>query len=204
MNKGIPIDTDAELLALLRHRHHAGAGIARLYADYAADMAGLVQRYGGSYDDGQDVFQEVALAFVYSVQDGRFREDSGVRTFLYAMTRNKWFNELRRRGRSLDREARFEEERDALPESAARLLEHKEATAGLQATLERLGAGCRQLLTGFYYGERPMRELASELGLGSEQVARNKKHRCLKKLSELIESEPTLAQQLKNLLYGPQ
>ncbi|GAA4318889.1 sigma-70 family RNA polymerase sigma factor [Flaviaesturariibacter amylovorans] len=203
MNKGSTIDTDIELLALLRDRRRAGEGIARLYATYAADMAALVQRHGGTYDDGQDVFQEVALAFVYSVQDGRYREESGIRTFLFAMTRNKWFNELRRRGRAQDRAAIFEQERDALPESATQLLEHKEASAGLQATLERLGAGCRELLTGFYYAERSMRELAADLGLGSEQVARNKKHRCLKKLSELIESEPALAQQLKNLLYAP-
>jgi hypothetical protein len=36
----------------------------------------------------------------------------------------------------------------------------------------------------------------------SEQVVRNKKYKCLKQLEMLIEENPTLKRNLKNLLHG--
>ena len=194
---------DQQLLECLRDRRRSEAGIARLYALYADEMARLVQAAGGSRADGQDVFQDVALAFVYSVQQERYRGDAGIRTYLSVLTRHKWYNELRRRGRAEGRAERFEAARPALEADTSARLEHREASAALQELLARTGDGCRSLLTGFYFGERSMKELADAHGLGSEQAARNKKSRCLKKLTELLEAAPNIAQQLKNLLYGP-
>ncbi|RYY61057.1 MAG: sigma-70 family RNA polymerase sigma factor, partial [Chitinophagaceae bacterium] len=191
---------DQQLLEWLRNRQRSEAGIARLYSLYADEMARLVQAGGGTYADGQDVFQDVVLAFVYSVQQDRYRGEAGIRTYLSVLTRHKWYNELRRRGRAEGRAERFEADRPALDEGTVALLEHKEATAALQDVLAATGKGCRALLTGFYYGGKSMKELADEAGLGSEQAARNKKVRCLKKLAERLEAAPSLARQLKNLL----
>jgi RNA polymerase sigma factor (sigma-70 family) len=200
--KAIPIVKDQDLLEALRDPRRPDAAISRLYELYADDMSKLVQRYGGTDADGQDAFQEVVLAFVFQVQQGRYREEAGIRTYIASMMRHKWFNELRRRGRADARAEAFEAERTEVEEDAARILEQKEATAGLQLVLEQTGDSCRKLLTGFYYGQRSMKELAEEQGLGSEQVARNKKHRCLKKLAELLEANPALEQQLKYFLHG--
>ncbi|TCZ74933.1 RNA polymerase sigma factor [Flaviaesturariibacter aridisoli] len=194
---------DQQLLEWLCNRQRSEAGIARLYALYADEMARLVQAGGGTYADGQDVFQDVVLAFVYSVQQDRYRGEAGIRTYLSVLTRHKWYNELRRRGRAEGRAERYEADRPALDEGTVALLEHKEATAALKDVLAATGEGCRALLTGFYYGGKSMKELADEAGLGSEQAARNKKVRCLKKLAERLEAAPSLARQLKNLLYGP-
>ncbi|RYY93692.1 MAG: sigma-70 family RNA polymerase sigma factor [Chitinophagaceae bacterium] len=199
--KSNPI-SDSELLDWLRDPRRTEAGIARLYTGYADEMARLVQAAGGSYADGQDTFQDAVLAFVYSVQEGRYRGEAGIRTFLSTLTRHRWYNELRRRGHAEVRDARFEGERPVLDEGSAALLEHKQATGALQALLAGTGEGCRALLTGFYYESRSMKELAKTQGLGSEQAARNKKVRCLKKLTELLETTPHLAEQLKNLLYA--
>jgi RNA polymerase sigma factor (sigma-70 family) len=202
MNKEGSIANDQEVLTLLRQPGGASRAIGLLYDRYADDVAALIVRMGGSSADGEDVFQEVVLAFVGTVQQDTYRAEAGVRTFLHALARHKWYNELRRRGRAQQRNALFEASRDELPESATRLLEHKEATAGLHGVLERIGASCKELLLGFYYGQRSMQELSRQLGLENEQVARNKKSRCLKKLTGMLEAEPALKQQLKNLLHG--
>jgi RNA polymerase sigma factor (sigma-70 family) len=202
MAKERSIANDEDLLALLHDRGEATRGIALLYERYSSDVCNLVQRMGGTHADGEDVFQDVVLAFVYAVQQGKYQALASVRTFLHAMARHKWQNELRRRGRAQAHAEQFEATRENLPESAARLLEHREATNGLHGMLERIGASCKELLLHFYYEQKSMAELAVQLGLENEQVARNKKSRCLKKLSGLMEAEPRLQEQLKNLLHG--
>lgn len=196
------IENDASLLAQLRGRRTASAAINHLYTAYADDVRNLVVQLGGNSADGSDVFQDVVLAFVLLVQEDRFRGEASIRTMLHAMARRQWYNELRRRGRADARVEQFEWGREQLANNAAAALEHKEATATLDTVLGALGEGCHKLLTGFYYHQKPMQELAGELALGSEQVARNKKHRCLRKLSDLLENAPALKAQLKMLWHG--
>ena len=47
-----------------------------------------------------------------------------------------------------------------------------------------------------------MKEILAALHYENEQVVRNKKYKCLKKLETMINENPALHQQLKNLLHG--
>ena len=68
--------------------------------------------------------------------------------------------------------------------------------------LETLGDHCKKILVLYYYENQSMKEILAALHYENEQVVRNKKYKCLKKLEELIKNKPGLYQQLKNLLYG--
>lgn len=57
-----------------------------------------------------------------------------------------------------------------------------------QLMLELKG-DCKQMLLGYYYERKSMRELAFGFGLASEQAAKNKKSRCLKHLNQIVSKQ---------------
>ena len=60
----------------------------------------------------------------------------------------------------------------------------------------------KKILLLYYYENRSMKEILSELDYENEQIVRNKKYKCMKKLEQMIEEDGTLFQHLKNLLHG--
>jgi RNA polymerase sigma factor (sigma-70 family) len=202
MNAGQKIIPDQEILAMLGDRKTEQDGIRYLYQHHFETLGWYVVNNNGSWEDAQDNFQEVLVSFVHLVQQGKFREESSIRTFLYSMNRNIWLNELKRRGRSEEREKKFELYKDETDPSIEKTVENREASQQLIRVMETLGDNCKKILMLFYYENYSMKEMLSELNYENEQVVRNKKYKCLKKLEELITSEKGLYHQLKNLLNG--
>jgi len=159
-----------------------------------------VVRNSGSMDDAADIFQEVIVAIINLVQAGKFRGESSIKTFLYALTRNTWLNELKRRGRAEVREMKYEIGMDKMTENADAAIENREMNALLMKTLSELGESCKKILLMFYYENRSMKEIQASLPYENEQVVRNKKYKCLKKLEEMISRNERLYGQLKGLI----
>lgn len=194
--------TDDELIASLKDDRQSGDGIRALYRQYMAGLTHYVVHNNGSEEDAQDIFQEVVVSFVHLVKEGRFRGESSIKTFLYAINRNLWLNELKRRGRAGFREKLFEENRSTSDEQLSQVIESREATKQLMAVVESLGADCKKVLLLFYFENRSMREILDATNYESEQVVRNKKYKCLKKMEEKIRVQKTLFNQLKTFFHG--
>ncbi|HEX2534833.1 MAG TPA: sigma-70 family RNA polymerase sigma factor [Chitinophagaceae bacterium] len=193
--------TDAEVVANLKAQRDMDATLRFLYRHHFEPLARYVTLNGGSATDAEDIFQEVVVAFVYLVQGEKFRGESSIRTFLYALNRNTWLNELKRRGRAARREQRWEALHPHSERSIGQVMESREATGQLLRVIGELGEACRSILVKFYYENKTMREILAELDYGSEQVVRNKKYKCLRRLEELLQARPALAQQLNTLLH---
>jgi len=195
--------TDDELIDSLKDNRRSGDGIRALYRQYMAGLTHYVVKNNGSEEDAQDIFQEVIVSFVHLVKEGRFRGESSIKTFLYAINRNLWLNELKRRGRAGFREKLFEEGRSmGGSEQISSVIENREATKQLMGVVESLGADCKKILLLFYFENRSMREILEETNYESEQVVRNKKYKCLKKMEEKIRIQKTLFNQLKTFFHG--
>ena len=80
-------------------------------------------------------------------------------------------------------------------------MELRQTKRDLLNTLEALGENCKKILLLFYYENRSMKEILAELPYENEQVVRNKKSKCLKKLETLVKSNRTLYDQLKNYIH---
>lgn len=148
-----------------------------LYDNCFPKVSVYVQSNSGTEDEAKDFFQD-AIAVVYrNLLEGRFRGESAITSYTYAIARNLWLQHLRKR-----KIVTTPLENDQLKD------EHDdEVNANLvREVLTRMDAECRSLLTSFYFNERNMQELAEQFGLSSTQVARTKKLRCMKKLGEII------------------
>ena len=194
--------TDAEIIDNLARNRDVDLSLKFLYRSHYEFLGRYVVNNNGNWDDAQDIFQEVMVAFVNLVKAGKFRGESSIKTFLYALNKNIWLNELKKRGRAEVREINYEKASDKTEYGVNAALEAREANAGLMKVMDELGETCKKILLLYYYENQSMKEILISLNYENEQVVRNKKYKCLKRLEELLTENKSLYYQLKNLLHG--
>jgi RNA polymerase sigma factor (sigma-70 family) len=202
MERRQEIVTDEDIINNLLNNREVDASVKSLYRAHYEYLGRYVVNNNGDWDDAADTFQEVVLAFVNLVKAGKFRGESSIKTFLYALNRNIWLNELKKRGRSQVREMKYEKAGDQMEKGIDQAIEIREMNQQLLDTVGSLGDTCKKILLLFYYENRSMKEILTTLNYENEQVVRNKKYKCLKKLEELVSGNNNLYHQLKNYLHG--
>ncbi len=202
MNKQGIISSDAELVAALADPRRVNEAVRTIYQKHYGALSSFVKNNRGSDQDAEDIFQEVVVSFIRLVEQNKFRGESGIGTFLYAMNRHAWLNELKRRGRAVKREEKFEVAKARDVDSIEKLIDNRESHKLLMDTVAELGDSCRQILLLYYYENRSMKDIADITHYENEQVVRNTKYKCLKKLESLLSRDAGLASKFKSLLYG--
>ncbi len=142
---------------------------------------------GGSKEDAKDIFQEALIIFYRKAQDAKFNLTSSIGTYLYSVCRFLWKDELKKRNKNqtVDLGDVSSDMQNELRETLQKETRSKLA----EQALSSIGERCLELLQRFYYKSLSMREIASEMGFSSENVAKNQKYKCLErartKLKEL-------------------
>jgi RNA polymerase sigma factor (sigma-70 family) len=193
---------DAELLADLQSVKTTDKAIKNIYRCYFESLGWYVMNNNGSREDAEDVFQEVVINFIDLVQKNKFRGESSIKTFLFSLNRHIWLNELKKRGRALKREEKYQSGQEAEEKDVAGLITDREERKQIMLLVDQLGDTCKKILLSFYYDNLSMKEILEKLHYENEQVVRNKKYKCLKQLEHLIAAHPSIQQNLKNLLNG--
>lgn len=194
--------SDSELVGAIRQGKAMENALKFIYREHFEILSRYVEQNNGSRQDAEDIFQDVLVSFVGLVQEDKFRGESSVKTFLYAMTRNTWLNELKRRGRSEQRELKYEKTKDTVEMDISTAIAGREAKNEMMGLMEQLGEGCKKILLLFYYDNLSMKEILDKTDYENEQVVRNKKYKCLKQMEQMISANPILKQNMKNLLHG--
>lgn len=202
MESTVEFLTDEAITVNIIHNVDMERTISYLYKTHYESLAKYILHNSGSEQDAEDIFQEVVVMFIRSVQLKKFRGESSIKTFLFSLNRNTWLNELKRRGRADAREQKYELTASAEHNAADRMIEHREGHQLVMDTMEKLGDDCKQILLLYYYENMSMKEIVEETHYENEQVVRNKKYKCMKKLEEMITNNKLLYKQLKAMLHG--
>jgi RNA polymerase sigma factor (sigma-70 family) len=192
--------SDSELVKAIQEKDMLEPAILQLYKDHAEITRSFIKGKGGTDQDADDIFQETVVSFIDSVQKSKFRQESGIRTFLISISKNLWYNEIRRRQRAGNRERLFEEERDQEDSGVSEIIRDRELKKQLNQLLQDLGDSCRKILELFYYENLSMKEIVLHLHYENEQVVRNKKYKCLQQLTEKMKSNTLAARQINELI----
>ncbi len=193
---------DSEMLDNLRSGRRMEETIKAIYRNHFGGLCWYVMNNNGSRQDAEDVFQEVMVNFIELVQKDKFRGEASVKTFLFSLNRYTWLNELKRRGRALVREEKYERGQDRVEMDTSHFIAGREGKAEVLRVVGELGETCRKILLLFYYENLSMKEILEATDYETEQVVRNKKYKCLKQLEQMVNANPALKQSLKNLLHG--
>ncbi len=199
MNKKVGF-SDSELVEAIREKEMLEPAILQLYKDHAEITRSFIKGKGGTDQDADDIFQETVVSFIDSVQKSKFRQESGIRTFLISISKNLWYNEIRRRQRAINRERLFEADRNMEDPDVSEIIQDRELKKQLNQLLQDLGDSCRKILELFYYENLSMKEIVSHLHYENEQVVRNKKYKCLQQLTDKMKLNTLASKQINELI----
>lgn len=196
----VTLFSDTDIVAAISAKTDINKALAHLYKQYYRPLERYVLANQGNEMDAEDLVQEVMVSFVDLVQRGKYRAEASVKSMLYTLARNHWITILRKRGSDGKRDEAFELERGQTTDDVAGYVLDLEAQQTLTALFDRLGDSCQKILQLFYYQNLSMKEILQQTDYSNEQVLRNKKHKCLKDLTDYVHSSPGLFNTVRDAL----
>ena len=166
--------TDKEIIECLRNNSYQKALNGLYYV--LPSVKKYITANSGTTDDAKDIFQDALVILYKKAQTENFTLSVPLKTYLQAIVKNLWLQELRRRNKMP-----FDPEPSDIVDVAPE--EEKDFNLAT-AAFNLLGEKCRQLLILFYFKKKSFREIASALAFGDEKTAKNQKYRCLQKAKE--------------------
>ena len=176
---------DEALIALLKSsiKTERNKALSYIYENYYGGLARFVIDNKGTEEDAKDIFQDSLVVLYEKVHIPDFVWTSTLKTYLFAVCKNLWFKRLRK---ASNREIPTEDIHHLPVADISFDDPYEDRTFLLHNLMDRLGGACKEILTLFYFQRRSMQEIAIEMNLATEKVAKNKKARCMAKLRELF------------------
>ncbi|MCF8245797.1 MAG: sigma-70 family RNA polymerase sigma factor [Saprospiraceae bacterium] len=147
-----------------------------------------VKTHGGEVEDGEDVFQEVAVIFDRNIRQGRFDGKSTLRTYFFAIA--KWHWVTYRRKKSPVSELKPEHYDGEVASVEAQIFEGEKKEI-LERAIAELDTRCQALLQ-YYKLDYSMKEIKELLGFSSSEMAKKQAYRCRERLRDVFERNPHL------------
>jgi len=182
--------SDSELVDMLKSSDTAKVDLAykQIYLAHSEMVKTYVRRNSGTSEDAVDLFQDTMIVIYNNVRKKDFELNSQLNTYIFSIARNVWYKKLRKMNKTLSiDESSYRIGDDEL--NGLEIIEKLEKFEYLQSSISKLGKDCSNVLKSFYYDKKSMKQIGKEMNYASEQVARNKKMSCLKKLREIALSK---------------
>ncbi len=194
--KGVKF-TDKEIIEGLQEDPYLEDAILKyLYNNHYPKIRKYVISKGGNNAEAKDIFQDSIIVFYQKVKAKKFRQEAKISTYLITLARNMWINRKKRLAKidtpdSLNLQIDNNQPIDQLME-----MERNEFA---QKLLQELEEDCRKILTLSIFRKLPMKKISEIMEYQNEQVARNKKSKCLKYLKKAIRKSANLSNIFKEL-----
>ncbi len=168
----------------------------QLYEESLGPIKHLILKNSGSEEAAKDIFQDAIIVLNNKLKQPDFTLTSSIKTYLYSVARFLWMNQLKKN----KREAPLLDDYQFIPIEAKALvtLEQDEKSEALQGIINQLGKDCKVVLNAYYFERLRMKEIAKQMKLANEQVARNKKSKCLAQLRKLAGNSPSFQKLFKS------
>jgi RNA polymerase sigma factor (sigma-70 family) len=189
-------DTDNKVfLAALRNGNNEA--YTQLYRQYYPMVESIVLKNQGGKEDSRETFQETLLILYKKLRDdANFVLQAELGTFLYAIARNYWFSQLKKKKNY--KEMSIEENAigyENIPASDVTEMEaeYEQQQLIVKDILEEFKAECKDIIMAAFYEKLSGAAIAKKFGY-TEGYVKIKKFRCLGELRSRV-----LAQRAKTM-----
>jgi RNA polymerase sigma factor (sigma-70 family) len=158
--------------------------LSYLYEKNVRMIMKYIIQNNGNEADARVILQDALVIFWEKSRKEDFVLKSKISTYLYAVAKKKWLQELTYRKKHTTLEQISNNPSNSTQADDA--LEEDELSGIVKKCMKQLSALCQQILTAFYYDENSMQEISKSLGLANEDVAKSKKYQCKKELERLV------------------
>ena len=183
--------TDEEIIHQFRNGNKAEQSslVEYLYQRYQGMIVQIISRLGGDLkEDTAFILNDSLLVLMEKILDRTYQpERSSLSTYFYAIAEKQELNRLRKRKR---RQLNGE----VVPPLQLNLndveekMNSKEAKEKVAAAIRQLDKTCQQVLRKYWLEDKSMKEIAEEMDF-SVDVAKQRNHRCMNKLRDLLKSD---------------
>ncbi|HLO46558.1 MAG TPA: RNA polymerase sigma factor [Leadbetterella sp.] len=194
------LSKEKEVLEKIRKNQDINTCLKYLYKEYYGFLERMVLNNSGSTADAEDVIQETFLALLQIIQNDKFKRESSLKSFLYAVARNIWLVHLKKQNAEQKRAKIWLEDAPDFEDDIQEQIKKNEALVLITEIFESLGSVCKQILNKFYYEELSLKEILPFTDFENEQVLRNKKSKCMKTLTDKLSQQPNLKESLYKAL----
>lgn len=178
-------DSDENIIARIKRGDEAV--LRELYQRNYRIIANHITRNSGSEEEAQDIFQEGIVVLWEKIVQDRLSLTSSIGIYLFKVCENLWLKELRKKKNfPQDKLQAHEEIIDDVSSTEDEEIELNRRQQIVQQCMSELTETCRAIIHYFYFDRLSMKEIALKLGLKNEDVSKNIKSKCLKKLRELV------------------
>ena len=170
-----------------------------IYEEHYRSVQRLILRKGGQKSDVPDLFQDAVVVFYEKAKAGNFQLKGSIGAFLAVVAQNIWLTG-RKRGEKILPEADLEQFVPVNGYRTTPLPFEDERSQLVGQIMAELKSDCRTILYLSIYRKLNMKVIAEIMGYKNEQIARNKKNKCLNSLRRKIGDFPQFKETLREFL----
>jgi RNA polymerase sigma factor (sigma-70 family) len=154
--------------------------LVTIYKENEAMIRKYIIENNGSEEDVQDLLQDALVVVWQNARKADFVLTSKLSTYIFAIVKNLWLKQLDKNKRLTDEKAIPQNK--TIPQE-----EHSDIDLSIvRSYLNEMGETCRQVLLMFYFDGFDMDTIAKANHFANSNVAKAKKHQCLKELSNMV------------------
>ncbi|MFK7784847.1 MAG: RNA polymerase sigma factor [Crocinitomicaceae bacterium] len=157
--------------------------IQQLLDQNRSKISSYVLKNSGNSSDAETILVEGVTELVFNIRKDKFRGDSTLSTYLFAICRSVWLKSLKKNKRYADDDEIVLMEDTA--DSPLQLFNEQQIKAEVSYLLSSVGEACKKVLE-MWSQHYSMQDISVQLGYKNSQIAMNKKNRCLTKLKEVV------------------
>lgn len=183
--------TDEQILIILNEGlvKKENEVIKYLYKSNYRYIQKMVISRGGRKNDVPDIFQDTLIVFYENVKSGKFKLNQPIKNYLYIIAQNKWINRQKKLKRITSLE--HEEQLEAPTSSIVEAPEYNWNEYNIiDRVMNKLKPDCKMVLQLSIYQKMSMHSIAEQMGFKNDQIARNKKRKCLNYLRDILRKFP--------------
>tara|TARA_R110002012_G_scaffold320402_2_gene543940 strand:- start:50802 stop:51347 length:546 start_codon:yes stop_codon:yes gene_type:complete len=165
--------------------------IAELYNSHRTPFLNFGKKYGLSYDDLSDIYQEAFIALRKHALNGKLETvNSSLKTYLFGIGKFMIFDVLKEKKKTIEYEPYKLGIHDtiAIVDTAMETEELSYEQSLLQTYFKKLGKKCQEMLTLFYSRGLSIDDIVAHTDYTDGSVVRSQKSRCIKSLKEMIKA----------------
>ncbi len=158
--------------------------LVELYKANETMIFKYIKDQNGSSEDAEDLLQEALVVLWNNSKKSDFELTAKPSTYIYAIVKNLWLKNVEKSKR-MSPENHISQNAIADTPDADKHMDF----ALVRKMLNQMGETCRQVLLMFYYEGMDMQTIAKVNNFANADVAKAKKHQCLKELEKNVKSQ---------------
>ncbi len=157
--------------------------LKQLYKQNLTPVTSFVLKNSGSEIDAKEMLQEAIITLYENIKSGQFEAKAKLSTYLFSVAKNKWYSQLKRKEIPTESPVDKNTPNNGFTILDQESIQRNEWVIGL---MNHLKNDCKEILIYSIYQKYSMSEIAEMMNFKNEQIARNKKSKCLGYFKKIV------------------